>query len=83
MSDSEADVPSEAAISRALRDVVVSIHKSGKEDDLTVKRVRTRAEDKLRLPNGFFQHEDWKQKSKELILEAVVCIYGHLSRFPR
>jgi len=75
MSGSEADIPSEATLSLALRDVVVDIYKSGNTDDLTVKRVRARAEAKLGLPDGFFKHEDWKQKSQELIHEAVVRIY--------
>jgi hypothetical protein len=76
MSDSEADIPSEASITRALRDVVISIHTSGNSDDLTVKRVRTRAEEELGLPAGFFKNHDWKQKSHELIHEAVVCTHG-------
>ena len=73
MSDSETvDIPTEATISRALRDVVISIHKSGNTDDLTVKRVRARAEQQLGLPGGFLKSEDWKQKSQSLIHDAVV-----------
>ncbi|KAF1963621.1 hypothetical protein CC80DRAFT_10362 [Byssothecium circinans] len=72
MSDSEmADIPAEATISRALRDVVISIHKAGNTNDLTVKRVRARAEEELGLPSGFLKSEDWKQKSQTLIHEAV------------
>lgn len=74
MSDSEAGIPSVATISRGLRDAVIAIHKSGKEDDLTVKRVRARAEQNLYLPDGFFKSEEWKQKSNDLIREAVVCL---------
>ncbi|KAF2661845.1 hypothetical protein K491DRAFT_618953 [Lophiostoma macrostomum CBS 122681] len=76
MSDSEAaGLPSDATISRALRDVVISTYKSGKTDDLTVKRVRTGAETQLELPEGFFKkHGTWNKKSKDIILEAVVSI---------
>lgn len=72
MSDSGPDLPSDAAISNTLRDVVLAIHKSGKHEDLTVKRVRTRAEQELGLADGFFKtHETWKQKSNDVIVEAV------------
>jgi hypothetical protein len=73
MSDSEADRPSEAAISTRLRDIVISIHKSGKSDDLTVKRVRARAEKELGLDEGFFKTDStWKHKSQKVIVDAVV-----------
>ena len=66
-------MPSDATLSRALRDVVISTYKSGKTDDLTVKRVRTGAEARLDLPGGFFKsHGTWGQKSKDIILESVV-----------
>ncbi|KAF2711497.1 hypothetical protein K504DRAFT_465246 [Pleomassaria siparia CBS 279.74] len=75
MSDSEPgtpDRPSNAVISRALRDVVVAIHKTKKGEDLTVKRIRTKAEEKLGLTAGFFKtNVEWKQKSHDLILAAV------------
>ncbi|KAF2688050.1 hypothetical protein K458DRAFT_294214 [Lentithecium fluviatile CBS 122367] len=71
MSGSEADIRSEASISRALRDVVIAIYKAGNEDDLTVKRVRIRTEKELGLPEGFLKSGDWKQKSDDLIREAV------------
>ncbi|KAI0617554.1 hypothetical protein TUN199_10451 [Pyrenophora tritici-repentis] len=72
MSDSERDGPSEAAIASKLRDTVIAIHKSGKDDDLTVKRVRARAEKELGLEEGFFKtNSTWKQKSQELIVDAV------------
>jgi len=73
MSDSERDGPSEATIATKLRDTVIAIHKSGKDDDLTVKRVRARAEKELGLEEGFFKtNSTWKQKSQELIVDAVV-----------
>lgn len=73
MSDSGADRPSEATISNKLRDIVIAIHKSGKSEDLTVKRVRARAEKELALDEGFFKTDStWKEKSQKAIVDAVV-----------
>jgi len=73
MSDSEGPLPSEAAISQKLRDVVIAIHKTGKDEDLTVKRIRARAEKELSLSEGFLKKDAvWKQKSQTTINEAVV-----------
>jgi len=76
MSDSEtADLPSDATIARTLRDVVIATHKSGKDEDLTVKRVRAKAEEQLGLSAGYLKtNQRWKQKSQDNILEAVVSI---------
>ncbi|KAG9193339.1 hypothetical protein G6011_03374 [Alternaria panax] len=72
MSDSEAARPSEATITARLRDVVIAIHKSGKSDDLTVKRVRARAERELGLDEGFFKTDSaWKDRSQKAIMDAV------------
>ncbi|KAF2445555.1 hypothetical protein P171DRAFT_430957 [Karstenula rhodostoma CBS 690.94] len=71
MSDSETDVPSEAAVSNVIRDVVISIHKAGNDDHLTVNHVRTEAEQKLRLPTGFLKKDEWKNESKTWIKDAV------------
>ncbi|KAF2850229.1 hypothetical protein T440DRAFT_108924 [Plenodomus tracheiphilus IPT5] len=72
MSDSDGNQPSAAIISSKLRDVVIAIHKSGKTDDLTVKRVRARAEKELGLDEGFLKTDaNWKQKSQEEIVDAV------------
>lgn len=74
MSDSEDNLPSDAAISTKLREVVIAIHKSGNEGDLTVKRVRARAEEELGLPADFFKTSSvWKEKSQNQIKHAVVC----------
>jgi hypothetical protein len=71
--DIDVDLPSEAAISQKLRDIVIALHKTGNADDLTVKRVRTRAETELSLPAGFLKtNAEWKQKSQSAIVEAVV-----------
>ena len=65
--------PSEATVRKQLQDIVISLHKAGNTDDLTVNRVRTRAEEALGLEAGFFNSSsNWKQKSKDTIKEAVV-----------
>lgn len=70
-------MPSETTISQKLRDVVIAIHKTGKDEDLTVKRIRARAEKELSLPEGFLKKDAvWKQKSQTTINEAVVGILG-------
>ena len=83
MSDKEADVPSAAAISGSIRDAVISIHKAGDDDNLTVNYVRGAAEEKLGLPAGLLKNGQWKDKSKQWIKEAVVCqavVMGFLTR---
>ncbi|CAI6335284.1 unnamed protein product [Periconia digitata] len=72
MSDSEsAYAPSEADISRALIDAVVSIYKSGNEADLTIKRVRARVETEFGLPSGLLKKPGWGDKTRTVITEAV------------
>jgi hypothetical protein len=46
-------------------------------DATTVNKVRKHVEETLNLDDGFFTTEDWKQRSKALIKEYVVC-----ARFP-
>lgn len=75
MSDSEGGAPSEATISQKLRDVVLAIHKTGKDDELTLKRVRARAEKELSLGDGFLKTDSkWKEQSKTIIGDAVVSL---------
>jgi hypothetical protein len=70
---SDSGQPSEATVRKQLQDIVISLHKAGNTDDLTVNRVRTRAEEALGLEAGFFNSSSgWKQKSKDTIKEAVV-----------
>ncbi|KAH6644094.1 hypothetical protein C7974DRAFT_419639 [Boeremia exigua] len=69
MSDTEQ--PSEAAVLEKLKDIVISLHKAGNADELTVKRVRTRAEEALGLPAGLLKSSDWKQRSQDAIIGAV------------
>ncbi len=42
-------------------------------DTTTVNKVRHHVEEKLGLGEGFFASDDWKQRSKALIKEYVVC----------
>ena len=82
---SDSDQPSEATVRKQLQDIVISLHKAGNTDDLTVNRVRTRAEEALGLEAGFFNSSsDWKQKSKDTIKEAVVsaCLWISLRSMP-
>ena len=77
-SDSDAGRPSEATISSTLRDTVIAIHKTGKAEELTLKRVRARVEQELGLDAGFFkQNAHWKEKSDAIITDAVVGPSGH------
>ena len=77
-SESEAEVdasaiPSERVLEQRLRDEVAAVFQSGKMEELTVKRVRRAAEEKLGLTEGFFKTEgDWKGKSERIIKEEVV-----------
>ncbi|KAF2268557.1 hypothetical protein CC78DRAFT_613262 [Lojkania enalia] len=72
MSDSEpVHVPSDEAIARKLEQTVISFHKSGNAEDITVKRVRARAEKELGLPADFLKEsEKWKKRSSNVIKEA-------------
>lgn len=75
-SEAEADAPvtqSEISLEQGLRDEVTAIFKSGKMEELTVKRVRLAVEEKLGLAEGFFKTEgDWKTRSDVIIKEEVV-----------
>lgn len=84
MSDSERGRPSDATISQKLREVVIAIHKSGNHDELTVKRVRARAEKELKLQDGFLKTDpQWKQKSQDTIHDTVVSEYARDCSFCR
>ncbi|KAF2735423.1 hypothetical protein EJ04DRAFT_491804 [Polyplosphaeria fusca] len=72
MSDSDPIIPSNAVITRTLKDTVFAIHNSGNADGLTVKRVRARVEQELGLPADFLKtSSDWKQKSHSIIHDTV------------
>ena len=59
-------------LEQALRDKVKELRKSGKVDDLTVRRVRVAVEKKLHLAEDYFKGDDWKDKSKKIIEDAAV-----------
>jgi len=89
LSDSESEPgtnapnkPSDAALEKALRDEVISRWKAGRQDELTVKRVRLAAEQTLKLEEGFFKTTgDWKARSEEIIRNEVVRIYELVQKF--
>lgn len=88
MSDSESDQPlvasrpSDTTLTQALRDVVAGIFKSGKVEELTVKRVRLAAEKKLGIEEGFFKDDgDWKKRSDQIIKEEAVSGMSVVFRF--
>lgn len=61
--------PSDAILEKTLRDIV----RKAEVDPITVKRVRTAAEERLGLDAGFFKsHDEWNEKSKEIIEDAFV-----------
>ncbi|KAF3492182.1 putative Transcriptional regulator [Arthroderma uncinatum] len=78
MSDSESEtrssngIPSAKVLEQGLRDTVAKIYKSGKLDELTVKRVRLATEENLGLEQNFFKsHDEWKPRSDEIIKDEV------------
>jgi hypothetical protein len=80
MSDSElsdaAAIPSDAILEKTLRDIV----RKAEVDPITVKRVRTAAEERLGLDPGFFKgHDEWEEKSKDIIEAAFVCFNAYIT----
>lgn len=72
---SDAAPPSDAILEKTLRDIV----RKAEVDPITVKRVRTAAEERLGLDAGFFKsHDEWNEKSKEIIEDTFVCCNVHL-----
>ncbi|KAL4996356.1 hypothetical protein BDV10DRAFT_111437 [Aspergillus recurvatus] len=77
-SESESDQPetspqpSDKELERALRETVAKIFRTGKMEELTVKRVRLAAEKTLQLEEGFFKSNgDWKARSDKIIKDEV------------
>ena len=67
--------PSDSTLETALRDVVRDTFERGNTDNLTVKRMRTAAEEKLHLQHDFFKHDGmWKARSKTVIEEEAVSL---------
>ncbi|GKZ73069.1 hypothetical protein AnigIFM50267_009744 [Aspergillus niger] len=64
--------PADDALEQALRDAVTKVYKSGKMEELTVKRVRLAAEKALELEEGFYKTQgDWKTRSEQIIKDQV------------
>ena len=78
-SESEEEQPAKSTLStatleKALRDAVGDVFRSGKREELTVKRVRLGAERKLGLDEGWFKGQaEWKDESNRIIRDEVVC----------
>lgn len=68
-------VPADDVLERALRDAVAKVYKSGKMEELTVKRIRLAAEKSLKLEEGFYRSQgDWKTRSEQIIKNQVVSL---------
>ena len=68
-----ASVPSNKIIEKALRDAVADVFKTGRFEELTVRRIRVQAEKSLSLDEGLLKNDElWKEKSSHIIKEEVV-----------
>lgn len=80
MSDSDSDVavlsrkvPSKSAVDKALRNTVRDFFKRGKQDDLTLKRIRAATESSLKLEEGYLKTAGtWKADSERIIKDEIV-----------
>ena len=67
------EIPSDRALTEAIREAVQNVFAAGDMENLTVKRVRMAVEEKLDLKEDFFKRdENWSQRSKALIEEESV-----------
>jgi hypothetical protein len=65
--------PDEETIEFTIRDIVTELFRAGDFENLTVKRVRTQAEENLGLDAGWFKrHAEWKDRSASVIHEEAV-----------
>ncbi|KAH0558871.1 hypothetical protein GP486_004496 [Trichoglossum hirsutum] len=83
MSDSEPSprsspvaAPSGTALAAALRNAAEQIFNAGDLSGLTLKRVRSAAEKQLKLPEGFFREQEWKNRSKEIIEAEAEALFA-------
>ena len=75
-SSDSAGSPEDQDLEWALRKVVQELYRTGDLENLTVKRGRRAAEERLDLDEGFFrQHETWKDRSKAIIQSEVVSMF--------
>ena len=66
-------IPSDRALTEAIREAVQNVFAAGDMENLTVKRVRMAVEEKLDLKEDFFKRdENWSKRSKALIEEESV-----------
>lgn len=73
--------PSEKDMEQALRDAVGGTYRAGNMEDLTVKRMRMAAENRLGLEGGFFKRDpEWKGRSDWIIKDEVVSTAPSLTR---
>ena len=67
------EIPSDRALTEAIREAVQNVFAAGDMENLTVKRVRMAVEEKLDLKEDFFKRdENWSKRSKALIEEESV-----------
>lgn len=57
-------MPTDAELETSLRDAVRALYD---DPDASVRRIRAKAEQELAVEEGFFKHDDWKERSKEII----------------
>lgn len=67
-------VRSDEQLASELAKTVREVFAGPKRDELTVNLVRSITEERLGLAGGFFKHDAWKAKSKQIIRETVVRI---------
>lgn len=73
--NSSNSISSDGRLEKALRDTVANIFRTGKLEELTVKRVRLAAETTLGLDEGFFKaHDEWKTRSEQIIKDEAVRV---------
>ncbi|KAK4143493.1 uncharacterized protein C8A04DRAFT_28923 [Dichotomopilus funicola] len=64
-------VPDNITITRGLADVVRRAYHGPDREDLTVNYARRQVEESLGLEAGFLRREDWKVKSRRIIMDAL------------
>lgn len=73
---SKSESQHDTSLEQALRDEVAKVFKSGKMEELTVKRVRRAVEQNIGLAEGYFKStEEWKARSEHIIKDAVVSFF--------
>jgi hypothetical protein len=64
-------MPSSPELEKALVDAAHAVFRKDR-DNLTVNYVRKHVEAEFGLDDGFFKSEDWKGKSKDIIMTTAV-----------